>query len=150
MGCWGMLIMPWSLYRISDSILGIAWIPVTHSWMDRYKSWVSTFIKFHITYLHDMTPNYYMHQCLGGNCSCYCMRSLPGLCSNNCQGRKLCSQAPTQRLSGIDFCLHCFFFHFFRFMAKDTNLAMNAMQQTNLTVRHNIEHMHLCIALGMQ
>jgi len=39
--------------------------------MDRYKSWVSTFIMFHITYLHDMTPNYYMHLCLGSNHSCY-------------------------------------------------------------------------------
>ena len=91
-----------------------------------------------------------MHQCLGGNRSCYCMASLAGLCSNICQGRKLCSQAPTQLLSGIDFVYPVFFSFFFRFMAKDTNLATNAMQQTNLTVRHNIEHMHLCIALGTQ
>ena len=63
--------------------------------------------------------------------------SLPGLRSNICQGRKLCSQAPTKLLSGIDFCLPCFFFlFFFRFMAKDTDLAMNAMQQTNLTVSY--------------
>ena len=49
--------------------------------------------------------------------------------------------SPAKLLSDITFWFKLCFFIFllisyFRFMAKDTDLAMNAMQQTNLTVSY--------------